>query len=122
MATKNISRGGNIVKGKGARLKGVNFERKVVRDLKEIDPTTTRVLEYQGGKGFDVYANGLSLKIQCKNAKRPNFLKAIKEASNSVCSTEETPMAVVKVTNIGEFAILHWSDMLYLLKQQNIGE
>jgi len=106
-----------MVSGKGARAKGHSFERKVVNDLREVDVTAKRNLEYQEGKGFDIDTR-LPYLIQCKNQKRVNWIKAMSEIPE-----EEgfIPVVAGKVTRKGEFAFLKWSDFLNMVKRIHIG-
>lgn len=110
-----------MVSGKGARAKGHNFERKVARDLRSIDPTAKRLLEYQEGKGIDIELQTLPLAIQIKNRKQPNLISALHEATEAtLCDSKfagRLPLAICKATNKGEFVVMHWSDMLKLLKK-----
>lgn len=110
-----------MVKGKGARKKGHDWERRVAMDLREIDPSARRVLEYQKGVGYDIQLDTLPFLVQCKSQMRPNLISALGEAVEAqACDpmlAGRVPLAVCKVTNKGEFVTLRWSDFLSLIKR-----
>jgi hypothetical protein len=101
--------------GAGSRTKGHQWERDVANSLKAIDPTAKRNLEYQEGSGFDISME-LPLKIQCKCQKRPNFVAALSEAESACKETSHMPLAAIKVTGKGCYALVKWSDMVRLLE------
>lgn len=121
--------------GARERRKGHDFERKVARDLRKIDPSARRVLEYQEGLGYDIHLERLPIIVQVKSAKRVGFIAALQEAVeakerlNIAHSSklearrergvveEKMPLAVCKVTGKGEYAVIRWADMLKLLKK-----
>lgn len=104
-----------MVKGKGSRLKGLGWERQVASDLRAVDPTAKRNLEYQEGGTRDIVTR-LPFKIQAKNQKVPQFLLAVREA-NQDKHKDEMGLGAVKVTNKGEYAVMKWEDFLNLLKR-----
>lgn len=106
-----------MISKKGARTKGHSWERQIAKDLRGLDSSAKRVLEYQEGLGYDIQTR-LPLKIQAKSQKRPNLMKAMKEAEGSVVKgSVEMPMAVIKITNKGEYALMRWSDLLIIMKK-----
>jgi len=105
-----------MVKGKGARIKGHSWERKVVNDLKDIDDSVKRLLEYQEGKGYDIDTS-LPYLIQCKSKKQINWISALNEVPEV---DKKIPIVIGKVTNKGEYAFLRWSDLLKLFKRIHI--
>ena len=105
-----------MVSGKGARAKGHNWERKVANDLKVVDSTARRKLEYQEGKGYDIDTK-LPYRIQAKSQKRVNWLSALEEIPESDGSV---PIVAGKVTGKGEFAFLKWSDFIWIIKRLHI--
>lgn len=107
-----------MVSGKGARRKGHSWERDVARELRDIDPTARRLLEYQEGQGFDIHTTRLSYLIQCKSQKRVNWLQAMNEIPEE---KGFIPVVAGKVTQKGEFAFLRWSDFMGMVKRLHIG-
>lgn len=105
-----------MVSGKGARTKGHSFERKIANDLRILDATAKRNLEYQEGSGYDI-ETWLPYLIQCKSQKRVNWLQAMREIPEI---KEQIPIVAGKVTGIGEFAFLKWSDFLMMIKRIHI--
>lgn len=107
--------------GKEARQKGHSFERKIARDLREIDPSAKRVLEYQKGLGYDIQLDNLPFLIQCKSQVRPNFISALQEAVEAKKGDSKLagriPLAICKVTSKGEYAIMAWDDFLKLIRR-----
>lgn len=106
-----------MVSGKGARAKGHSFERKISSDLRGIDVTAKRRLEYQAGIGFDIDTR-LPYLIQCKSQKRVNWIQAMNEIPEE---KGFIPVVAGKVTQKGEFAFLRWDDFLNMLKRIHIG-
>jgi len=73
-----------MVSGKGARLKGIRYERDIVSKLKKIFPQAKRHLEYQPGEatGDDIEGTG-NLRIQCKRNKSWAPISKIEELKGS---------------------------------------
>jgi hypothetical protein len=101
--------------GKSQRTKGHSFERKIANDLRIVDRTAKRNLEYQEGGTRDIVTR-LPFKLQCKNQKVPKFLEAIREANHEK-EEGEMGLGVVKVTNKGEYAIMTWDDFMTLIRR-----
>lgn len=105
-----------MVSGKGARLKGLNWERQVARDLREFDKTAKRNMEYQEGTGVDIETM-LPYNFQCKSQKRVNWLAALGEVE----AKHVNGVVAGKVTAKGEFAFMRWSLFLQLVHQAHTG-
>ncbi len=98
---------------KSHRTKGHSWERRIANDLKPIDPSAKRLLEYQEGMGIDIDTK-LPLRIQCKSSfQASKGLTGLAEAGEEA---GKLSVCALKVTQKGEFAILHWADFLDLYK------
>ena len=105
-----------MVSGKGARSKGHQWERQIARDLREIDQTAKRNLEYQEGSGYDIDTT-LPYRIQAKSRKQINFLSALQEIPEN---DGNIPVVAGKITGKGEYAFMKWSDFLWLVTRAHI--
>ncbi len=101
--------------GKRSRDKGLNFERVVANDLKDIFPDAARQLEFQvdQAKGVDIRGTG-RFKIQCKNKKSYVSVNTINEVK---CDLFEVPILVTKANRLPAMAVIPWKDLLVLLKR-----
>lgn len=99
--------------GKAQRTKGHNFERELVRVLKESGIEARRILEFQeeNANGVDVETD--TMLIQCKCMKKmPNIPQVFSEFKRG----GKMQMVVFRVTNKGTYAVLKLEDMLTFLK------
>ena len=104
------------VSGKGARNKGLNFERKIVKDLKPLFPNASRQLEFQDieARGVDLKGTGC-LAIQCKVRKSRHVpLSTIEEIK---ALPHEVPVLISKVDRGDTLCALKWEDFLKMLEQ-----
>lgn len=95
------------------RRKGHSFERRTVRELKDLGIPAQRVLEYQEGKGYDVESS--SFVIQCKIGKRPNPRQAYKEVEDR---SPDGKFGVVrcKWDRSDDLAVMSWKDFKMLIE------
>lgn len=85
--------------GRGARLKGVVFERYVANRLKPIDPTAQRNLEETRLGTYDIDLT-IPFAIQCKCMKSaPNPMDVWYQAHDGMRGQDRIPVGVVKVTH-----------------------
>jgi hypothetical protein len=85
--------------GRGARLKGVSFERWVANRLKPIDPTAQRNLEETRLGTYDIDLT-IPFAIQCKCMKAPpNPMDVWYQAHDGMRGQDRIPVGVVKVTH-----------------------
>jgi hypothetical protein len=101
--------------GKSQRIKGRAWEQEVARSLRGIDPSAQRLLEYQQGYGYDIRLKELPLRVQCKSGHLPPWRKALDEASAAASGAGAIPVAAIKVSHRGEYAVLHWQDFVEVL-------
>jgi len=109
-----------MVSGKGARNKGLNFEREIAKQLREenIFPNAKRHLESQLSecKGFDLDHTG-NLKIQLKRNKKYCSISKLQEVQTE---QGDIPMLLSKGDHMEPVAVLYWKDFLRIIK--DIGE
>lgn len=104
--------------GKAQRLKGHDWERRVVRELKEINYPARRILEYQEENANGVDVDCGVFKIQCKKGKSIGVKAAYKEIK-----LEGIKVLVANWDRDVTLACLSWDDfkvILEWLKEANI--
>lgn len=103
--------------GKAERVKGVSFEREVVRLMKKVFPDAIRNLEFQAVNalaGIDLLNTGRYL-IQCKRGK--NYVGVTRINEVKVCPIEGgCPILVTKADNKPILAVLPFDELLSLIK------
>ncbi len=111
-------------RGKGARLKGANFERRVANDLTEamesFGYTFKRGLGQTRGGGAetaDVICDSLPLlHIECKNQKVCNIKAAMVQAMNDIGESARVPIVVTRDTGKDTLVTMRWNDWVGLFK------
>lgn len=102
------------------RKKGLDFERKIAEKLRPYFPLVKRHLEFQKeeAKGIDLDNTG-RLRIQCKKTKSYVSINTINEI---MCSREfgEIPLLVAAGDNQPAMAVLHFDDLLRILRMLQI--
>lgn len=99
------------VSHKGARAKGLQFEREIANDLYPVFPEAKRQLEYQTDEnaGTDV-ANTDILQFQCKN--KQNYVPVSTIDEVRLRSPNHIPVVITKGNRQPAMAILPWKDLL----------
>lgn len=102
-------------RGKGARAKGANFERKVANDL-----TALTGVEFKRGLGQsrnggkeapDVYSDTFPwLHIECKNQKICNIKAAMAQAVEDIGNSDNIPVVVSRDTGKETLVTMRWDD------------
>lgn len=103
------------VSHKGARAKGLQFERDVVNALGHIFPEAQRQLEYQTSdcKGTDTKNTG-PFRIQCKNLQNYVSIKTIEEVKHN--KKNDIPVLVTKGNRQKAMAVLPFEKLVTLLE------
>lgn len=103
--------------GKAERVKGVSFEREVVRLMKKIFPNAIRNLEFQvvnALAGVDLLNTG-RYRIQCKRGK--NYVGVTRINEVKICPIEGgCPILVTKADNKPILAVLPFDELITLIK------
>lgn len=103
------------VSHKGARAKGLQFEREIANDLGHIFPEAKRQLEYQTSEncGTDIENTG-PFQFQCKFHQNYVPVGTIKEIHPK--SADHVPVLVTKGNNQEAMAILPWDKFVLILE------
>jgi hypothetical protein len=104
------------VSGRGARQKGLNFERDVANKLRGIFPGARRQLEFQieDANGVDLQNTG-PFKFQCKKLKRYAPVATIREIKFEPLAGE-VPVLVTAGDREPAMAVLSFNDFIWLLE------
>lgn len=101
--------------GKGARRKGLQFEREIAIALRPVFPAARRHLEYQDAEanGVDLVETG-NFRFQCKKLKQYAPVTAINEI---ICDRMlgDVPVLVTQGDSLPPIAVLHFDDFLMVL-------
>lgn len=97
--------------GKTSRTKGHNFEREIVKAIKDLFPEAKRNLEYQEGQGVDI-ANTGEFSIQCKVGKSFRIEPALQEAYRA----DKIPLAITKKDRSDIIVSMYFEDFRKLLE------
>lgn len=97
--------------GKTSRTKGHNFEREIVKAIKDLFPEAKRNLEYQEGQGVDI-ANTGEFSIQCKVGKSFRIEPALQEAFKA----NKIPLAITKKDRSDIIVSMYFEDFRKLLE------
>lgn len=103
--------------------KGKSFEREIVRDLTRLGFDAKRNWSNQFMKhdSLDIVATDgeITLKIQCKNHKKPNMHQAYREAKETITGKKDIAMGMVKYSSKREtYCVISWKDMKRLIRSQ----
>lgn len=104
------------VSHKGARAKGLQFERDVANAIGHVFPEAKRHLEYQGDsaqEGRDISNTGVYA-IQCKNLQNYVPIKTIKEVNRT---SENRPVLVTKGNKMEPVVVMYFSDWVKMLEE-----
>jgi hypothetical protein len=104
-----------MVSGKGARAKGLNFERDVADKLRGVFPDARRLFEFHeaDANGVDLQNTG-DLRIQCKKLKRYASITKIQEIQHEpFCG--EIPVLVTAGDRQPAMAVLPLEDFIWLI-------
>jgi len=103
--------------GKGARQKGLSFERAMAKDLRAVYPNAKRHLECQMDEAYgkDLENTGPFV-FQCKRLKKYVPISTFKEIT---CGQYEIPVLISKADNEATMAVLKWEHLLTLIKVYN---
>lgn len=98
--------------GSTERRKGHQFEREVVRELKEKGIDARRILEFQQEQANGVDVETPDLIIQCKNMKvMPNIPRVFSQFKRD----DKTQVVAFRITNKGTYMAMRLEDMLEML-------
>lgn len=100
---------------KGARAKGLQFEREIANRLGHIFPEAGRMLEFQASKNIGVDIEGTDrIKIQCKNNQGYASISKINEIRTK--DPNDIPVLVTKGNRLEAMAILPFDKFVTLLE------
>jgi len=110
-----------IEMGKGQRIKGHNFERKIAQDLREIGIDARRGRqEYSGAIEPDVVVDSTDLPldpwIECKCGSKPPLWPALDQAIKAA-GKKHSPLVIVHRDRGPTVALLEWSELLAIFSR-----